>query len=78
MKAVVDNHCFSDNPLERIKGTNEIMCVLFPYIEKYLMMDDKEQKNYSNSFRLTILQIYSVLAQVYPIRKITSAWRFVR
>ena len=44
MKAVVDNHCFSDNPLERIKGTNEIMCVLFPYIEKYLMMDDEEQE----------------------------------
>lgn len=44
MKAVVDSHCLSDNPLERIKGTNEIMCVLFPYIEKYLMMDDEEQE----------------------------------
>lgn len=44
MKAVVDSHCLSDNSLERIKGTNEIMCVLYPYIEKYLMMDDKEQE----------------------------------
>lgn len=49
MKKIVNAYCLSDNPESRFVGTNELICLLFPYIEQFREESKEESSDKSNS-----------------------------
>ena len=48
MKKIVNTYCLSDNPESRFVGTNELVCLLFPYIEQFKEEGNEESSDKSD------------------------------
>ena len=45
---ILDEYCYERDPMQRARATNEILCVLFPYLDSYVEEMEKQQQQQQN------------------------------